>query len=66
MDLTSGLLLLAIGIPVSVAVMYVIIYAMKKEYENKDDTWNFIITRIVCFNILINHGIISIMEQGRG
>ena len=38
MDLTSGLLLLAIGIPVSVTVMYVIIYAMKKEYENKDDT----------------------------
>ena len=37
MDLTSGLLLLAIGIPISVVVMFVIIYAMKKEAEKKDD-----------------------------
>lgn len=35
MDLTSGILLLAIGIPVSVVVMFAIIYAMKKEGENK-------------------------------
>jgi len=35
MDLTHGILLFVIGIPVSVAVFYVIMYAMKKEYENR-------------------------------
>ena len=37
MDLTHGILLFVIGIPVSVAVFYIIMYAMKKEFENKDD-----------------------------
>ncbi len=35
MDLAHGILLFVIGIPVSVAVFYMIMYAMKKEYENK-------------------------------
>ena len=35
MDLTHGILLFVIGIPVSVAVFYVIMYAMKKEMENR-------------------------------
>jgi len=37
MDLTAGIGLFVIGIPVSVAVFYIIMYAMKKEFENKDD-----------------------------
>ena len=37
MDLTSGLLLFFLGMGVSVAVFAVIIYAMKKEAEKKDD-----------------------------
>jgi len=35
MDLTAGIILFVIGIPVSVIVFYTIMYAMKKEYENK-------------------------------
>ena len=35
MDLTAGIILFVIGIPVSVTVFYIILYAMKKEYENK-------------------------------
>ena len=35
MDLTAGILLFAIGIPVSVATFYAIMYAMKKEYKNE-------------------------------
>ena len=37
MDLTSGLLLFAIGIPVSVIIFYAIMYAFSQEYKNKRD-----------------------------
>lgn len=37
MDLTSGLLLFAIGIPVSIAVFYAIMYVFFKEYKNNQD-----------------------------
>ena len=40
MDLTSGILLFAIGIPVSIAVFYVIMYAFLREYKNKQDKKN--------------------------
>jgi len=37
MDLTSGILLFFLGIGVSVAVFAAILYAMKREGENKND-----------------------------
>ena len=37
MDLTAGIGLFVIGIPVSVAVFYIIMWAFKKESKNKDD-----------------------------